>query len=162
MTDAIAERAAQEVGPKGFGGWLVIPVIGLVLTAAFSLYSLAESLFQLLEPRVWQALFAKPSLLHLLLGFDFSSSVVLLILALVGLARMKRRSHRFPSLMIIFLCTNFVVHVVEAVLTLLYFDSVDVSPPSGAGRGSFGALLGVLIWVPYFIRSKRVKNTFTA
>lgn len=147
MTDsaALTDGAAAQTGPKGFGGWLVIPIAGLILTMAFSLYLVGTGLLWFSEPVIRRALLTAPSLAHLLIGFQILSGLALFVLGLLCLARLKRHLRSFPSLMIVFLCAHLAVRIVEAVLAVLYYESINRFPPAG---GSTGALLGVLIWVP--------------
>ena len=161
MTDLLTTPlpATASIGPRGFGGWLVIPILGLIITPPFALYSLGTTVVPLFEAAVRQAVFARPPLL-LMVGVELVGSFVMLVLSAICLVRSKQRSSKFPSLMITFLCVNFVVHLSNAATTIWYYDSIGMSPPSGAGQGGFGTLLAVLVWVPYFIKSKRVKNTF--
>ena len=164
MTDAtgLAARSAAQIGPKGFGGWLVIPILGLIITPPFILYSLFTWFSPLLDEKIRTDVFSGLSKGQMFLAYELVSSLIMLALAVVCLVRLKRHSRKFPSLMITFLCVNFAAHLGSAIVTVWYYDSIGMSPPGRAGQGSFGSLLGILIWVPYFIRSKRVKNTFTA
>src|SRR6185295_7983108 len=68
----------------------------------------------------------------------------------------KRRTN-VPDLMTAFYIFNFVFVTGDSLLATQFGVEFDLE----AYKSSFKALLGVLIWVPYFRISERSKGTFT-
>lgn len=77
-------------------------------------------------------------------------ALVMLIFYLFTIACFFKEKKLFPKLMII-LYIGFTV-----LLTLEYFVLQSVETQ----KNFWGSLIAGIIWIPYFIRSKRVKNTF--
>lgn len=155
---------AQIGGPRGLGGWLILPAIGLILSPVRLLVSLINDLLPIFQEGYWEILttpgsdayhpFWAPFIMFEVVGNLFFTvfSIALIILFFT-------KSYRFPKLMITYLLSNLLFVVGD-------FFLVDLIPGIGE-ETEFEALgeiakisVSVAIWVPYFLVSKRVKNTF--
>jgi hypothetical protein len=156
--DAGRARAAEDgtaplrarPGPRGFGGWLWFPAIA----AAFApiailqgLYSLAANFHEVTNrsPEARAFLFA---LAVISIGF--------LIGWLYALVLMARRRRRFPRLYISLTLLSLALFAVSWVVTALYFEYFDWAEFLKTSAEE----LARLIWIPYLLRSRRVRNTF--
>lgn len=156
-TASADEAPADEGGPRGLGGWLIIPLIGLVVTAliiASKLYSDVGSVAYLLT--LMRRGFR-------LLDVQWAPAVVsiacelgLLVLAIVLMVQAYRRKRAFVW--------NFVTY-----LALLPVWSLLAATVLGAGGAALGPAdlrmfirdaAGSLIWIAYMLQSRRVRNTF--
>jgi len=143
-----------EPEPKGIGGWLHIPAIGLVLgpimSAAYVLNGLmtietfAPELMN--DPRLWLSVL-----------IDVGMIVATIIVAVLFFQRKRIAVPAIIGLIAAFILNN----IVHPFLTVAMFEEVDADAIkhviwTGVFRSVFGA-----IWILYFLKSKRVKNTFT-
>lgn len=147
---ATAPRLAKRMpAPKGIGGWLVLPAIGLVVGPGLSILLLLgwARLLPILDPelkgdaRFWA--------LALLDGASIAATVAVAVLFFL-----KRRS-AVPAI-IGLMVASILISLVQLFLSSALFggmDGQDIKPVIHATV--YGA-----IWIPYFLVSKRVKETF--
>ena len=119
---------------KGIGGWLLIPIIGLFITLLIILYDLL-SLNSIFEFSFYTGL------------ITFFLDMIILILAIVALFSIFNKKKYTPQIMISVYTVNIMISL--SLAFLIEDFSIMWSP-----------IIGVSIWIPYFIYSKRVKNTF--
>ncbi|NNE43159.1 MAG: DUF2569 domain-containing protein, partial [Gemmatimonadetes bacterium] len=154
------EADPGESTPAGIRGWLILIAIGLVASLggiAFMLwearYVFSASTWSLLTTpgqAAYHAMWA-PALLFEILGYTALFGFVLVLMLLFF---QKRRA--LPAFYIAYLVANFLFAGVEAVLTHS-LPLEEAGSPVGPVIGTFMALL---IWIPYFRVSRRVKATF--
>lgn len=151
IPDTVSKDTAKDNHPKPYGiaGWLVIPALGLVWAPIISIawiyinISLVKStspdLFD--DPRIW-------------LRLSLDSITVITAISVAVLFFMKKRI-AIPAVIGLLL---FVIGVncVQALLGASMSGSVDYETIKPIIHTSvYGA-----VWIPYFLKSKRVKNTF--
>ena len=152
-------RAAADPGAVGLGGWLVLPLFGMLaapIIAAITLYEIWPLLGE-------QALTAAQ---RLVVWFELITITVVKCIAPVALLVLFFRKKRwFPLSIITWLVAGltfllldllFVYHAFRA-----YYDTPgvvfwDEQTMRDVGQAFFGAA----IWIPYMLNSKRVQNTF--
>jgi hypothetical protein len=158
-------------GPKGLGGWLVLPILGLFITIIFSVVILYQDLIPVMEPGTWSQ-FTAPGVHSMwvpLFVFETFCIVVQAIAAVALLVILFRRLRILPTLIIWFYAFVFVYVFIESVLILIF--GPDMVPnvylreqvgwtTTGIVGGLMRALIPTAIWIPYFMVSKRVQNTF--
>lgn len=143
-------KANSTPGPKGIAGWLIVPAIGLVIAPIKStitflmVFDLVRTLAPELhsDPRLW-------------LVWLIEVGVIVAVIAVAVLFFMKRRAAvpAMIGLMVAIICAG----IAQAGLNASLFGEIDdETTRSIVGRCVYGA-----VWIPYFLRSKRVKNTFT-
>ena len=151
-------------GPSGIGGWLYVVAVGLCVAPIRIAAEIVKGL-RPLDPATWHAVttpgtHAYHPLFGLLIVGELVVNAALLIWAgaLLYLFFAKRRS--FPVVMITFMITRVVFQAADLGVALMI-------PATAAriGPAVYGALAGgvvvTLIWVPYFIRPRRVEAIFT-
>lgn len=155
---------AQIGGPSGLGGWLILPAIGLILSPVRLLISLNTDLLPIFQEGYWEILTTPGSeayhpLWAPFILFEVFGNLFFIIFSIALIAMFFLKSHWFPKLMITYLLSNLFFVVGD------YFLA-DLIPVIGE-ETDFEALgeivkisVGVVIWVPYFLVSKRVRNTF--
>jgi len=153
-------RERSQTEPKGLGGWLILPLLVLLLSPVWLVFRLVGDLLPAFSAEAWSALTAPgasayhPSWAPLLI-FEFVADTVLLLLTLVLLWLFLRKSRRVPKL---FIGWSLLLVAVPIVELLLASQVPIVASESDENLGR--AIVAALIWIPYFMRSKRVKNTF--
>jgi hypothetical protein len=134
-------RRASLGGPKGIGGWLIVPAVGLVLLPIVKLIAWIEAWPDFInaardDPGWW-----------LLAILDFS---LILAVILVAVLFFQKRPVAVAAV-VAFLLANIVINFLEAMFTQVTAETI---------WPAFCASIYAIILIPYFLRSKRVKNTF--
>jgi hypothetical protein len=149
--------------PSGIGGWLILPAIGLVLTPIVLLKGLVE-LLPVFDPEIWQQL-TEPGadsyhpLWATVVIYELLANVGFLVFTLWLGFLFVRKSSRTPAVFIAWLAINIAIQLVDL---LLGAQIPAVAEESASGYVElFRSLVQAIIWIPYFIRSERVRNTFT-
>jgi len=153
----------DQSAPSGIGGWLILIAIGLCLTPIRIGAEIVQGV-RSLQPLAWRAVTTPGSpayhpLFGPLISGEMVANVVLLVWALVLLYLFFTKRRAFPRAMIAFL----IVRVAIQMADIFVASSIPVAAGSIGPRvyGSLaGNLLVVLVWVPYFLKSRRVAATF--
>jgi hypothetical protein len=153
-----------QPGPSGLGGWLSLVGFGLLLAPWTRLGFLVRTFPPIFSDGHWELLTTPGSEAYhplwapLLLG-ELVSELAFIGAGLALLLFFFLRSRRFPRLYIAAEIANVLFHLADAWLASIVVPDVPMFGPetvSEVGPPVFGAL----IWVPYMLASKRVKNTF--
>jgi len=154
-------------GPRGISGWLVVVLIGTII----SMILVAVKLFSKTLP----ALFSDSEVVRFetrwfreiydaewttILIFDAVFEGLTILYGCYVLFEFLKEKPIVPRLMIIFYSMNLLGTIIETCLLLTTVEAV--SEEIIASYWSIGVALGVcLIWIPYFRMSSRVENTFS-
>lgn len=148
-------------GPRGLGGWLIIPGLGLIATpfvALSTLYSGHEAWaadtwanLTTFGSEAYHAMWA-PTLL-----FELISQLGMIVFSiLIAILFFSRRSS-VPRIYIAF-------QFFAALQLLIDWALVQAIPQASIeasnGPSTVGAMIGTVIWIAYFLTSFRVRNTF--
>ncbi len=148
---------------KGIGGWLILVAVGLCLQPLLLLKALSENAAAF-KPDTWGVLttfgtFAYHPLWAPLLVAETGVNVVLLAWSGVLLYFFFSRGRRFPSLVIAYMGVS-----VAAVIADLAVASAIPVTRARLAAGAYGqvgrSVISAAIWIPYFLRSRRVAATF--
>lgn len=152
MTEAAAHDDKRP-GPVGLGGWLVLPILGFVVTIPTTVAELVDS--AVLHAEGLRAILTETSGMWALLKV-----LVLLSLALGGLIIVTASWCLYQ----VFARRHAIVRVATAHYLILVVRSfVDLWLANNDPRFTIavlGSVVGAAIWIPYFQVSKRVENTF--
>jgi len=154
---------------EGIGGWLILPIIGLFLTPIISSFQLINVVLPSFEATTWAALTTQGSPAYHpvwapYLIYGLIATIILIISAIALLIILFKKLSILPSLIIVYFIFILATALVDN--TIYYTVILDAFPQLGASMQSeltqqlIRALIGTTIWVPYFIKSERVKNTF--
>lgn len=136
------ETLPKASGPKGIGGWLIIPAIGLVggsITLFFSFIFLFK-IGNYNSPVTYIFLF-----LYFVLFIVFANTAILFF------TKKRKAVYWMIVLMSLTVILNLGILSLVSSKGKLHFEDV---------KSLFGSVLYASIWIPYFLESKRVKNTF--
>ncbi|MBP0581596.1 DUF2569 domain-containing protein [Labrys sp. LIt4] len=148
-------------GPVGIGGWLILPLLDVVINPFYSAYEIHSVLtgWNLLGPFVGGAEDGRFEAARLpLLAYTFTS-VVRVALAGYCLCLMLKRSPRAPRWMIIYYAVELVLGFLDFFLYRTVEDMLQQASSQDYWVLPFIAAI-CLIWIVYFRRSRRVANTF--
>jgi uncharacterized protein DUF2569 len=162
-----SEAAPQSTGTnlKGIGGWLILVTIGLVVSPIRIATILFSTYVPIFTGETWSLLTTPGSAAYNwawkpILLFELFGNLIFLLLAVALLVLLFNHKRIFPMMMIGYYVAN------------LLFVGLDFAIASGisvvasqADAGSIAELIKSIavcaIWVPYFLISERVKQTFT-
>lgn len=139
------------------GGWLILPAIGLVLTPFVLLFQIfSENYF---HKDIWngfhEAGYENADALNLYLGFEFSYNILFFIYAILLIVLFFKKRSNVPMLMVFFYGANLVMILFGSFV----LNQAGINDPTFA-KDLFRSAFSALIWIPYFLMSTRVKNTF--
>jgi hypothetical protein len=159
-------------GPTGLGGFMIVAIVWLVFTifGGVMLYGMSTAFVDsgLISPMLHSGNFLHHPLWVPLIIFDFLAAAVLFVMPIVILVFTFQRKRIARRLMIVFCGVALLVAVVNLVMAASF--GIDTLRASGHGNEAdaviaqqiysmIGAVLGAAVFLPYFIVSKRVKNT---
>lgn len=149
--------------PVGFGGWLLIPMLGLFLTLIITPYTLLKDLPEQLEGLEKMT---DPTSLSFIpmarefIYFNLLSSALIYGLLLFVCYLFIYKKKLVIKVIILFYASDFILSIASVVLLSSLFsisaedeDIVDIVDIVGSG-------IRLFIWGLYFLVSVRVKNTF--
>lgn len=153
----------QKEEPRGLGGWLILPAIGLVITPLSILLTLINDYLPIFQQGYWQVLTTPgTSAYHPLwapiLTFEVAGNLVLLAFDVVLIYLFFTKSYRLPGLFIAYLVSRLIFAVADFFLAGLIPAIADQLDPMSMVQ----AVAVTAVWIPYFLLSKRVKSTFVA
>lgn len=149
-------------GPRGLGGWLILPIIHLTATMLLTGYILYDWILNWavvvafvtgqVDPTyqwmVW------PTLISLVLG------VVIVAFALHLLVILFQKKRELPQRMVWFYVVLLGATLIDSGLVLQNPQRWTEAEVVEARRSLGQAVIMAVIWIPYFLRSKRVQATF--
>ena len=134
-------------GPKGIGGWLIFPAIGLVLSPIRAVISWVQEMMMISafapemkdDGRLWTAM-----------CLDFLIAAGCVVVAIMFFMKLRVAVKAIIALL------------AAGVLSSLIQTMMVASMTDGAASATvlIGPVISAAIWIPYFLTSKRVKNTF--
>ncbi len=141
-----------EPGLEGIGGWLILVAIGLAIAPLRSIYGIFIDLHVLYGGQFQSFLDARPGFAGLLLYELVTNTVFLIALALLNVL-FYRKNSSFPWVMIGFLASSATAVLIDDVVTRHYL-------PSHLPIAALQGIVVCAVWIPYYLRSRRVKATF--
>lgn len=159
--DPPAQPGTTNGLPRGLGGWLVLPGLGLIATPFFAVFTLVSNL-EAWTADTWANLTtfgneAYHALWAPALVFELSMQLGVLVFGIFVLILFFRRRSSLPR---IFIAFQIAVQLQLLIDTALVNAIPQVAAEPGEGAQAFGSLLGTVIWIAYFLKSSRVANTF--
>jgi len=146
------------------GGWLIICAIGLSLYPVQTAVSLYTEIIPALSSENWSRLTVPSSVSYHplwapLLITELVGNGCFLIFSICVVVFFFKQHKFVPGLAIIFLASNFIFVGLD-----YYFTQVILTKTDPANMGPtinfVRTLVASLIWITYFLLSKRVKRTF--
>jgi hypothetical protein len=150
--------------PKGLGGWLILVGFIVIITPLRLTLMLFNQYIPIFMEGNWEVLTTPGSeayheLWAPVLLYEIVGNALLVIFGIVLIILFFQKSYRFPAFMIGFIVFNLLFVIGDIILA-----NMIPYVASGVGMESYKDLLQTLvsasIWIPYFLISKRVNNTF--
>jgi len=142
---------------EGISGWLALVAFGLVVSPFVMLYTILTVNLPFLYGSKYQVFLAGHPAFEALAVFEVFTNIIFIasVLALAFLFFTKRKA--FPTFMITYLATQCCIILFDTLAVHTLVPSVDLSSSYTSVARS---LIGTLVWIPYFVVSRRVKATF--
>lgn len=159
MTNA-GQPAIATDGPVGIGGWLILPIIGLMVTPLRGVFHIA-SYAELFQSR---QLLTDGQFAFIALEF-LGNLVILLVLPIILLVLLFRKSASFARVFVAWAAGGLAFIVLDVIAAKILFGDVlaannqtllDVETIGELARSAITAA----VWIPYMRLSRRVTNTF--
>ncbi|WP_369309546.1 DUF2569 family protein [Providencia rettgeri] len=155
----VPQPMAEKV-PEGLGGWLMWPIIGLF----YMLYKMVTMMIQEISQveTVWPLAtnvasdFYVPGFSTAYYLLQTSYGVLIALLLWTFIAAIKRKKRTKWWFIITMLSYTLMVFVARFVFPYVFGMEINYSNIITVINGSFYCVL----WIPYFLVSSRVKNTF--
>jgi Protein of unknown function (DUF2569) len=145
------DQVKSENKLEGFGGWLILVAVGLVLAIPQRISAIQEA------GDVLQQYVIESSLLRSVIYGELITNGLLLVLNFVMLFLFFKKKKAFVKVWLIVLISAFIFAVVDEMVIYFFVDLPSLGFPF---RASLTSGVALLIWGSYATRSKRVKNTF--
>ncbi len=161
----------EQSEPRGFGGWLIIPVLWIAISAFYQIYSIINILS---NTGIGEAFSLGSNgfqnSLAFIVSFELLLNAVLLILEGAIIFCLVKKKQNFPTIMIAWLVVLVAAAGLNPLLSnaakvaLNQSDNVAVGTAYPGNGYDFASLVRTAIhcaiWTLYFLRSRRVKLTF--
>ncbi|MBV1959308.1 MAG: DUF2569 domain-containing protein [Pseudomonadales bacterium] len=154
----------EESDLKGLRGWLILIGLGLVFSPIRLVATCYPLFSQIFTDGTWEIVttqgseFYHPIWAPLLIGeLIFNVGLVLLCLYLMYL--FFTRAQLFPKVYIFMMVISFVFILFDAWISTIVLPDEPMFDPDTT-KGFINAIIGVIVWVPYMLVSRRVKATF--
>mgnify|MGYP001552380254 FL=1 len=144
--------ASEDVALSGIGGWLILPAIALAFAPFINLVALFTNVHVLAGVQAGEYLASHPGL-HIMIVFEAISNIVFFLYTIGLNALFFPKSKGFLTAMVV----NLIVTLFVASI-----DSIGAEQTGLVGQSTqlMWAIVGAAIWIPYFLRSRRVAVTF--
>jgi ABC-type Na+ efflux pump permease subunit len=160
----LPETESSKSAP-GIGGVLIIVAVGLIISLIQNLGTLLANLQPFRRGQVWERLTIPGSIAYHpywkpVLLFELASSAVILGFNAVAVVLFFRKQRMFPKVIILGIPIIFILILIGYYLSGL-IPAIAESPDYSKQKWNLIArFIALHIWIPYFLVSKRVKETF--
>lgn len=151
--------------PRRLGGWLIVIAIGLSLSTLRNLLNFSFSISLLFRQPLWDNLtnpassvynpYWKPALIY-----EAVFNTIIFVMSLSALVLFFQRRKIFPKLMVVMIPTAFVLNLIDYFLAGFIPRVANSEMYTRWGHELIVAFIALHIWIPYFLVSQRVKETF--
>lgn len=143
---------------SGLGGWLIVTQIALLL----SLFSIGISLIKFWQEisgtDAWEFLTSGDKG-YIILIITYSTLLCLFLIFII--IQFYRKKAMVPRMIVIMYSINIAMGIINFIMFQQVSYAADAESTS-LMRNMIGAIIAGAIWIPYFLKSERVENTFVA
>ncbi|REG94571.1 DUF3857 domain-containing protein [Algoriphagus antarcticus] len=140
----------------GIGGWLVFPAITLLVVPITIVFNLVDGTY--FNGSVWTGAGNYGNGLQVYYGVSFVFLIFMFCYSILTLIFFFKLRTAAPQMFILLITINFISLLIEAYVADQYFHELAIDSSS---VDIFRGVIGLFIWIPYFVKSERVKSTFT-
>lgn len=148
----------------GFGGWLIVYFIGItyqlygnILTAIKSYkFTKTEDYINLITP----GSDSYNSFWEITIYFEIAAALVLSLITVAVIYFCIRKSKMFRIFSILFISLMILFNFMDVLALLIIQNSYNETLFEHPYDGLYKSFMYAIVWIPYFIFSKRVRNTY--
>lgn len=160
---ADGEPAAQS-SPSGIGGWLLLPALAMILSPLRIGFDFYQTFVPFLKPSVWFVLLRPGTPFHnpplaALLTWEIVANIAFFAFTVWLAVLFFKKRKTVPKLYIYWLLLSCALQIADLVFSSFVPLAADQNHANAFAELAKAAI-GAAIWMPYFLRSKRVRNTF--
>lgn len=154
----------QAPSHEGLSGWLIIVQLGLWLSLIMILKLLISDILPIYQSDTWSMLTTPESeyyhsMWSVLIIFETVANVLTLMLLIMVFILFYRKKKLLPTMIIVLYIWNILSSFADYYLGSL-IPAVQDADSAGTLRQLVRSSVFGVVWIIYFIRSKRVKATF--
>jgi len=138
---------------KSIGGWLVFPALGLLASPVLMVINIFEVAY--FSEQTWINVNTHGNALRFLFVSEMVYNFCFLGFSLLLILLFFRRRTSVPKLMVVFYVISISITILDNFAAYLINMDFDFET-----REIIRATAAAVIWIPYFIKSERVKSTF--
>jgi hypothetical protein len=158
------EISSEHNHLNGIGGWLALVLIGLVIGLFVIGFTLMDTM-ELFHPEIWHSFTTYGSdVYHPLFGtwiiLETGINIFTGIFTVFLIVLMLKKHRFFPKLMIINFAIAIPLQLIDYYISYTVLTDLPVLEEKPSIDAIIRASIQALIWIPYFMKSKRVKVTF--
>jgi hypothetical protein len=159
MFDFGGKITDNDLRLSGIHGWLAFFAVSLILSTLLSFSNIVNNYLPYTKDNSLSLIYSNNKPIFHILIFEMISSLLLCGFLIYLCIIFFKKSKKFPKLIIYYTITNCIVAFVGFGLYLKYIKPLFGTENFQAQIPIFQIVYAV-IWGMYFIKSKRVKNTF--
>jgi hypothetical protein len=162
MTKSDTQTTTNEL--EGIKGWLILVGIGIVIAPLRLTVSISEAFKPLFENGTWEKLTTVGSDSYLpffqaLIVAEGIFNACLMLGSIYLIYLFITKSKNFPKLFIAIGVVSVIGLIVDSYLVTLVIASAELFDAETA-KELAKTIVGYGVWIPYMLKSERVKNTF--
>ncbi|WGK66306.1 DUF3857 domain-containing protein [Croceiramulus getboli] len=154
----------NEKFTRKIGGWLILVAIGLTLTPLILLFELVFT-SEYFEPSTWSAVFHPANNkvgMGIVMLFELIYNTLFFVYSILIVILFYQRRTSAPKLIVIFYAVSTIFVILDTVILLsLYPDLYTGAERQDSYIDMIKMIIRSAIWIPYFLLSSRVAETFT-
>ncbi len=141
--------------PRQIGGWLILPILGLAATVCTAGYNIFSS--GVLQNSIWHVYDAQPvaTPFKMMLWAELGYNTTIVCYASFCLYLVYKKRDILPTCMQVFYIGSMIFVTADNVIAHAILPDTAIS-----SREIFRSVFATCIWVPYFSRAARVRETF--
>ncbi|MBP1964194.1 DUF2569 domain-containing protein [Paenibacillus aceris] len=159
-TAEIMPPIEEKAKPYGFGGWLYFVALGFLLTFGTSLYYLIDSILPIYQDGLISQMYDENWKYSFAIIFETVINIIYVVFPMFLGYLVFKKKKLLKYMVINFYIINFAVNIGYYFITNSIEEMATHDFMGEQGRNIVKSLVTCLIWIPYFINSKRVKNTY--
>jgi len=163
-TQKNGQKMDEQEDLKGLGGWLIIVGIGTVISPFYILYAYGSLYYDIFTNGTFEYVTTpgtelySPLLGPLIIG-EAVYNALMVIVSFYMIYLFFTKHYLFPRVFITVMVVSAVFIPLDAWVSSLVFPDEPMFDPETT-KEFVRSLVGVFIWVPYILISKRVEATF--
>ena len=149
---------------KGLGGWLILICFSILITPPSIIFQVVPTYIEIFTEGTWQniinadSLNYSPSLATVIIIEIIYNSIMVLVSAILLYLFIAKNS-LFPWVYIVWYGSSLIFIPLDAWLISIILPNEPMFDPETL-KDYFREIVGVSVWIPYMLKSKRVKATF--